>query len=73
MKLHRFVCGIFALGLVLSLSVNSAIAGTPGTCTVVPATPCGSGGTCVVNVSETGTNPALLLTKKLSSLSRALG
>jgi len=57
MKRHRFVYGILAFWLVLSLSVNSAIAGKPRTCAVVPATPCGSGGTCVVNVSETGTNP----------------
>jgi hypothetical protein len=58
MKLHRFVYGNLAFWLVLALSVNSAMAGTPGTCTDVTATPCGSGGVCTIKVSETtGPNP----------------
>jgi len=57
MKLHRFLYGNLAPWLVLALSVNSAIAGTPGSCPDITGTPCGSGGTCTISVSETGANP----------------
>jgi len=56
MKRQRFLCGSFAVWFVLSLSVNPAIADTPGTCPDVTGTPCSSGGICTINVSETGGN-----------------
>jgi hypothetical protein len=64
MKLHRSLYGNLAPWLVLALSVNSAIAGTPGPCSDTTGTWCGSGGVCTIKVSEaTGTttvdNPAV--------------
>jgi hypothetical protein len=64
-KFSRFVSRYAGLPcLIFVMLIESAPAGTPGTCDDTAATRCGSGGTCVVNVSETtGPNPVTTVDK----------